>query len=150
MRGICMQKINKLCRVYGIGKTDKYGRRYIHYFYVDKKWDKPKYAKMIEDYRVMEPDAKKYAEEIVNEMFTTEEVELLKVYFEQEEPEMELFVQEEALPIPTKHLHPDGELSLWVCTFKVLADSVRKDSTAIVNIKNNGLPFKVAGIRAYG
>ena len=145
-----MQKINKLCRVYGIDKTNKDGRRYIHYFYLDKKWDKPKYTKMIEDYRDMEPDAKKYAEQIVSEMFTSEEVELLKVYIEQEEDGIELFVKEEALPIPTKHLHPDGEFSLLVCTFKVLVHLVREDPTAIVNIKNNGLPFKVAGIRAYG
>ena len=144
-----MEKIKKLCRVYGIDKTNKDGRRYIHYFYVDKKWHKPNYAKMIEDYRDMESESKQFAEEIVNEMFTAEEVELLKVYFEQEEPNMELFVQEEALPISEHRLHPQGELYLWAKTFKVLADAMGNDPTSIVYIKNNGLPFKIAGIRGY-
>ena len=78
-------------------------------------------------------------------MFTAEEVELLKVYFEQEEG-MELFVQEYPMPLSKRQLNNRNELFIEANTFKHLS---QQDSSSIVYIKNNGLPFKVAALRHY-
>jgi hypothetical protein len=143
-----MTKITKLCRVHAVDKSKKDGRRYIHYFYVDKKWDDVNYAEIIADYKDMDAEDKEYTEEIVNEMFTAEEVELLKVYIEQEEVGMELFVKEYSLPIATRHLYSDGLGIVRIATFKIIESLEPKGTTDLVYI-NNGLPFKVAGIKAY-
>jgi hypothetical protein len=145
-----MRKINKLYRVYSEDETQNGDKICIEYFYAEKKWDAVNYDEIVKDYSDMDSEDKKHSEILVNEMFTYDEVGILQAYFK-EEHGIELIVKEQSIPIIAIDKNEHGKV--WMATLKNIKDFYKDMEPYcepdIVSFNNNGLPFKVAGIRGY-
>ena len=74
----------------------------VEWWKVDARWENVDYSQIIENYHLLNETEKSKAEEVVNELFTMNETELLRDFFRKRTGELLLSVTEVSIPIRYK------------------------------------------------
>jgi len=153
-----MQKINKLFRAYSFLDDLFYEDRepgylyhndnvLVHWFYDDIEWGDVNYSKIIKGYKKLPVNFKELAEEYVNELFTEDEIEMLR-HFLAKEHNLKLLVEEVVFPFEV-----ELEDGVWLDVItEHFIDAPKIGLDPWITVKNSGdrgIPFRVSGHKDY-